>query len=116
MCLTVKGEGVTRLTGTPECVEAPPRIPPRASPMGILRRQFRQFQLSSLAAELTQFLEQLSRPSVPENPFLPPRIVQSTSTRDMGTQTSPDLNSRREGSCLPDMTTVFSLSFTLVSH
>ncbi|KAF7686940.1 hypothetical protein HF521_015333 [Silurus meridionalis] len=87
---------------------APPRRPPRSSPMGILRRQSRQFQLSSLAAELTQFLDQLSSPIVPENPFLPPRIVQSTSTRNMGTQTSPDLNNCSEGSCLPDMSPLFS--------
>ncbi|KAI5106755.1 hypothetical protein C0J45_2393 [Silurus meridionalis] len=92
---------------------APPRKRSGMSPMGVLRRQYRQFQLSSLAAELAHFLEQLSGLTVPANPYLPPRIVQSTSMRDMGTQTSPDLSATRnrqprayddncsEGSCPP---------------
>ncbi|XP_046710914.1 uncharacterized protein LOC124389594 [Silurus meridionalis] len=87
---------------------APPRLPPRTTQLGILRRQFRQFQLSLLAAELTHFLEHLSSPSVPEDAFLPPRIVQSTSTRDKSTQTSPELNSRHGCSYFPDTTPQFS--------
>ncbi|KAI5109438.1 NACHT, LRR and PYD domains-containing protein 3 [Silurus meridionalis] len=52
-------------------------------------------------------LEILS-PSVPEDAFLPPRIVQSTSTRDKSTQTSPELNSRHGCSYFPDTTPQFS--------
>ncbi|KAF7691832.1 hypothetical protein HF521_010799, partial [Silurus meridionalis] len=58
------------------------------SPKGGLR----QFQLFSLATEIARFLEHLSSSTVPENPCLPPRIVQSTFTRNMGTQTSADLS------------------------
>ncbi|KAF7689425.1 hypothetical protein HF521_012778 [Silurus meridionalis] len=92
----------------PAFAMAPPRLPPRTTQLGILRRQFRQFQLSLLAAELTHFLEHLSSPSVPEDAFLPPRIVQSTSTRDKSTQTSPELNSRHGCSYFPDTTPQFS--------
>ncbi|KAI5621518.1 hypothetical protein C0J50_18927 [Silurus asotus] len=57
----------------------------------ILHRQYRQFQLFYLATEIAQFIEHLSTPAVPENLCLPPRIVQHTFTRAMGTQTSSDL-------------------------
>ncbi|KAI5102803.1 hypothetical protein C0J45_8155 [Silurus meridionalis] len=94
-----------------ECVGepwTPPRLPPRTTQLGILRRQCRQFQLSSLAAELTHLLEHLSSPSVPANAFVPPRIVRGNNMCDRSTQTSPDLNSRHGCSCFPDTTPQFS--------
>ncbi|KAF7704845.1 hypothetical protein HF521_021917, partial [Silurus meridionalis] len=79
-----------------ECVGepwTPPRLPPRTTQLGILRRQCRQFQLSSLAAELTHLLEHLSSPSVPANAFVPPRIVRGNNIVT-GAHRLPDLNSR----------------------
>ncbi|KAF7691410.1 hypothetical protein HF521_011707 [Silurus meridionalis] len=87
---------------------AQPSLSPRASALAVLRRQYRQFQLSSIAAEFTHFLEQLSRPSVPADAFVPPRIARGFTTRDGSTQTSPDLNRRHECSCFPDTVPQFS--------
>ncbi|KAI5102158.1 ryanodine receptor 3 isoform X3 [Silurus meridionalis] len=57
----------------------------------ILRRHYSQFKLFFLATEAARFIEHLSTPTIPENPCLPPRILQHTFTHDMGTQTSCDL-------------------------
>ncbi|KAF7707933.1 hypothetical protein HF521_016990 [Silurus meridionalis] len=65
---------------------------PGPPPKSGLGKQYRQFQLFSLATEIALSIEHLSRATVPENPCLSPRIVQSTFTRDMGTQTSSDLS------------------------
>ncbi|KAF7709998.1 rho guanine nucleotide exchange factor 15-like [Silurus meridionalis] len=87
---------------------APPRLPPRPSALGALRRQYRQLQLSSLAAEFTHFLEQLSSPNIPANAFVPPRISRGLTMLDGSTQTSPDLSRRHDCSCFPDTTPQFS--------
>ncbi|KAI5098659.1 hypothetical protein C0J45_10798 [Silurus meridionalis] len=93
-------------------LQRPPRLPTRTTQLGILRRQYRQFQLSSLAAELTHFLEHLSSPSVPDNAFLPPHIVYHCSTTcDQNTQTS-ELDHRYDCTCFPDTTPQFSPSPT----
>ncbi|XP_046722293.1 uncharacterized protein LOC124396937 [Silurus meridionalis] len=97
---------------------APSRRRSGTSPKSGLRKQYRQFQLFSLATEIARFIGHLSSPTVPENPCLPPRIMQSTFTRNMGTQTSPAFNQQTQtyDDNLDDDTCFSDHSLLLIPH